>query len=229
MSTADLDIDLQQREEDLRATLEEAKAAAIRKPTGERRKALRHAQKQLEEFLSARLSPDEEVYTSIPQLVDFLSSNDWRIGTSTAYEHRDQGKLKLRGNGSISQTEALEYARMHLKKKDGSSSDGNLQEDKLRKDIARIDVDGRMRELKYRQALGELIEKSHVEIELADRATNLKNYFDAITRKSAGRMCKIIGGDPQKVPHLIEFLLGMNRKAFDNYARPIQGVDEDED
>lgn len=228
MSDQDLDTALQQREAELQQAVDDALATATRRPTGKNRSALKSAQSELQKFRAALLDNGEEVYSSIPQMVDFLSSLDWRIGTSTAYEHRDQGKLKLRANGSISQTEALEYAGLHLKRKDGSTGDDNLQERKLLKDIARIDVDGRMRELRYRQAAGELIEKSHVEIQHAERTTNLKNYFDAIARKSAGRMCKLVGGDPQKVPHLIEFILGMNRKAFDNYARPIHGVEEEE-
>ncbi|MCF6179092.1 MAG: hypothetical protein L3J63_06855 [Geopsychrobacter sp.] len=228
MTTPDLDTALQQREVELQAAVDDALATATRKPTGKNRTALKRAQAELREFRDNLLDNGDYHYQSIPQMVEYLAEQGWRIGTSTAYEHRDQGKLKLRKNGSISQSEALEYARLHLKRKDGSAAETSLQEEKLLKDIARIDFDGRMRELKYRQALGDLIERNQVEIELADRATNLKNYFNAIARKSAGRMCKIVGGDPQKVPDLIEFILGVNRRAFDSYSRPIQGIEEED-
>ena len=68
-----------------------------------------------------------------------------------------------------------------------------------------------------------------MEIELAERVTDLGSYFDAVFRKGAGRMIKIVGGDPQKAAELIEWLLAMRRKAFDNYARPIKGLEVDEE
>jgi len=215
-------------EADLRAAVNQALIVATKKPTGQNRKNLKAAQKALGEYLENQLQPTEPIFNSIEKMIESLGEKGWSCSVSSAYDHIKAGKLRVSNTKKIRLTEALEYAREHLRKKDGTSGDISLQEEKLRHQINQIDYDSRMRELKYRQALGELIPKTQVEIELAARATNLKNYLDAVARKAAGRMCKIVSGDPQKVPHLIEFLLGTNRKAFGNYSKPIQGLDDEE-
>jgi hypothetical protein len=225
--------DLDQEEARLRQVAEAAFAAAKRKPTGVNRKAYRAAEKALEEFLRDRHAADlEPAFRNIPEMVAFLDGEGWRISDSSAYEHREQGKFRLEADGSIQQSAALEYARLHLKKKDGTPgtiAGPSLQEQKVTEEIARIRADRLQRELKYKELSGELMPRSRVEVELAARATDLKAYFDAVARSAAGRIVKIVGGDPQKVPDLIQFMLGMNRKAFDNYARPIQGIEEEEE
>lgn len=216
----------------LRQAAEAAFEVARRKPTGANRKAYRQAEKALEEFMRERQAADlEPSYRNIPEMVAALDADGWKLSESTAYEHRDQGKFRLAADGTVSQSVALDYARLHLKKKDGtpgSVAGQSLQEQKVQEEIQRIRADRMQRELKYKEASGELIPRSRVEVELAARATDLKSYFDAVARSSAGRIIKLVGGDPQKSPELIAFLLGANRKAFDNYARPIQGIEAEE-
>lgn len=202
------------------------------KPTGVNRKAYSKACAALEEFLKAKLepSPSDNAFPSLPDVLTFLQDEKWKISQSTLYEHRDAGKISAGSDGSFSLTAVLEYARIHLRKLDGTPgavAGENLGEQKLKAEISRIESDAALRELKLRQELGELISKSTVEVELAERANNLKSYFNAVARSSAGRIIKIVGGDPQKSADLITWLLAMNAKAFDNYARPIHGNEEE--
>jgi hypothetical protein len=230
MPESQIEITIEAHETELQAAVNAALETARLRPTGKNVGTLKKAQKELEGYRAAQLETGETVFTSISQMVDFLSGENWKIGNSTAYEHRDQGKLKLSEDGSIVESVALAYAHEHLQKKDGGKGekDNGLQHEKLQKEINRIDFDGKLRGLKYKQALGELIEREQVEIELSSRATNLKNFLDNVARKGAGRMVKLVGGDPQKTSQLIEYLLGMNRKAFDNYSRPIDGLEDEE-
>lgn len=228
-----LDQALDQEEARLRQAAEEAFDLARRKPTGANRKAYKQAERALEDFLRQRSAADlEPVYRNIPEMVAALDADGWKLSDSTAYEHREQGKLKPQADGTIPQTLALEYARLHLKKKDGTPgavAGAGLQEQKLLEEVGRIRADRLQRELKYKEAAGALIPRAAVEVELASRATDLCGYIDAVARSSAGRIIKLVGGDPQKAPALISFMLGMNRKAMDNYARPIQGLEAEED
>ena len=105
----------------------------------------------------------------------------------------------------------------------------NLQQQKITAEVRRILSDAELREHKLREARGEVIPKSQMEIEFSERASNLKTYFNSVARSSAGRIIKIVKGDPQKAQELITFLLGLNKKAFDNYSRPIQGLEDEED
>jgi len=219
------------------ARLIEAREAALEafkcKPTAANRKAYTRAVGVVEEFLKAKLEPlpSERSFVGLPEVLEFLQGENWKISQSTIYEHRDAGKIHVETNGSFTLSSVTDYARVHLRKMDGTPGAAiaeDLGAQKMRAEIARITHDGKLRELKLRQELGELMPKSVVEVELAERAGNLKSYFDSVARSSAGRIIKIVGGDPQKATDLIAWMLGMNAKAFDNYARPIHGTEEDE-
>lgn len=209
--------------------LEEVQA----KPTGANRKAYRQACKALEDFLKAKVQPDagEELCTGIDEVLALLQASCWKVSRSTLYEHRDQGKLRANKDGMYPASRVQEYAHRHLRKLDGTpgSEVENLQQRKTEAEVRRILSDAELRELKLRTALGELMPRSQVEIELAERAGNLKNYLNAVARSSAGRVIKLVGGDPQKAPELISWWLAMNKKAMDNYSRPILGLEDEEE
>ena len=215
------------QEKTLTAAVDQALQTAQEHPTKANMNAHKKALKALDDYRAQqeRLEPTYK----IPALVDFLGEQGFKVGTSTAYEHRDAGKLPIGDDGTITQSAALLYAQQHLKLKSGldANHDTGLQETKLRKQITQLDFDGKMRELKFRKASGELIERSQVEIELAERATNLKNYLDTVARREVGKICKILGGDPALIPDARAFMLEVNRRALDNYARPIVGVEEE--
>jgi hypothetical protein len=220
------------KETELTAARDAALEAVQAKPTGANRKAYRKACRDLEEFLRARQEPDsaERIFSSILDVVHYLDQEGWKISKTTAYDHwKREGKIKARPQGGFTISAVQEYARLHLQRKDGASGNGDLQSQKVAAEVRRILSDAEMRELKLRTALGELMPKSQVEIELAERAGNLKTYFAAVFRSSAGRIIKIVKGDPQTAAELISFLLGLNKKAFDNYSRPIEGIEEEEE
>ncbi len=230
--TVNLTTALDNREAELQQACDDAFETARHKPTVANRKALKQAERALDEFRRARAEDTgETVYRNILEMVDALDADGWKASKSTAYEHRDAGKLTLREDGTITETMALEYARTHLDRKDGTPGhqSSNLQEEKAREETLRIRADRLQRELKYKAALGEIIPRNQVEIELAERASNLRVYLDAVARSSVGRIIKTVGGDPQRSPELISYLLGMFRKAMDNYSRPITGFEEEEE
>jgi hypothetical protein len=210
---------------------DDALALAKHKPTGANLKALKKAETALGEFRAARYeSADEQTFDSIMDVVAFLDTDGWKIGKSTAYEHKDEGKIRPGIDGKYTLSTVQEYARQHLQRKDGSNPiAANLQEDKLRGQIKMISADAEMRELKLQERRGELIPREHVEVELAARAGDLKTHLDASARSASTRIIKLVGGDIQKAPELISFMLGINRKVMDNYSRPIQGPDEEEE
>ncbi len=112
---------------------------------------------------------------------------------------------------------------------DGTPGEGDtLAKRKAEAELRKIISAAKTNELKYEQLSGKLIEVSQVEIELAKRARDLMNYLDAIARSAAGRVIKLVNGDMKKESELRTWWLGMNKKAFDNYSRPIEGLDEEE-
>lgn len=217
----------------LRAAVTAALELAKHKPTAKNRATLRRAQKELEEYLQQQAAPEsaELTFGGIMDVVDYLDAQGFKISKSTAYDHwRKEGKISARPDGGFTLSAVLDYAHTHLSRKDGRPAGPvNYAEEKQRAEVRRITSDAEMRELKLRERIGELIPRSQVEVELSERATNLKNYFDAVARSAAGRIIKIVGGDPQKSQELISYLLGINRKAFDNYSREINLDDQEGD
>lgn len=204
---------------------------AKRKPTGANLKALKKAETALSDFRAARYeSAGGQIFDSLMDVIAFLDMDGWKISKSTAYEHKDEGKVRPGADGKYSLATVQKYAQDHLQRKDGGSPGViNLQEDKLRGHIRQISADAEMRELKLQERRGELIPREHVEVELAARAGDLKTHLDASARSASTRIIKLVGGDVQKAPELISFMLGINRKVLDNYSRPIQGPDEEEE
>lgn len=226
--TIDIASTLDQEEARLVKFRDDALELAKRKPTQANLRSLKKSEASLVEFRSARYeSGGEEAFDSIPAVVSYLDAEGWKISTSTCYEHKDQAKIRPGSDGKYTLSAVMEYASAHLQRKDGSGKAGNLQEDKLREEIRRISSDAAMRETRLQELRGALISREQVEVELASRASDLKTHLDASARSAAGRIIKLVGGDLQKAPELISFMLGLNRKMMDNYSRPIQGPDEE--
>ena len=227
-----IETSLDQEETRLTAERDAALELARLKPTQTNRKALTKAEAALTRYRAARYAPaTEEAFAGILDVVSYLDSEGWKIGKTTAYDHwKKEKKLNPRADGTFPLSVVLEYARQHLQRKDGGATDetASLQEQKLVGEIRRISSDAELRELKLKERLGELISREQVEVELASRAMDLKTHLDASARSSAGRIIKLVAGDPQKAPDLISFMLNVNRKVMDNYSRPIQGGEEEE-
>lgn len=224
-------IDIDQEEKKLIEARDAALIAAKTKPvTNAKLKALQKAERDLESFRSKRESENSQTFAKFADVVTYLDEEGWKISTSTAYEHKQDGKILPGPGGKYSLTAVLEYARQHLQRKDGSGPDDrlNLQEQRLLAEIRRVEADAESRELKLKERRGEMIPRDHVEVELSSRARDLDSHLDAFFRASAGKIIKMVGGDMQKAPDLISFMRGAKKQMMDNYARPIHGPDEEE-
>lgn len=216
----------------LLAARDQARDLATARPTARNRAALKKAQAELDAWRqeSAQSEHAETVFPGIIKVVNHLTAAGYKISTSTAYDHwKKDGKIKARADGTFTLSEVLRYAADHLQRKDGAIATDNSAQAKTRAEIRRIEADADMRELKYKAAAGEYITRAQVEVDLGERAQHLKGYLDAVARASAGKIIKLVKGDPQLAPELIALLLGVNKKALDTYSRPIQGLEEEED
>jgi hypothetical protein len=230
MTTSETEQNLDQQELILTRQRDEALELAKNSPTRAHLKSLKVAESALNDFRSERYnSTPGQYFDNLMDVVTFLESDGWKISKTTLYEHKEAGKIRKGINGKYSLTDVQEYARQYLQRKDGSQVDDktNFQEQKLREEIRRISSDAAMRELKLQERRGELIPLEEVEVELAARVGDLKTHLDASARSSAGRIIKLVCGDPQKSAELISFMLGINRKMMDNYSRPIAGPEEE--
>lgn len=223
----ELDTALDQEEERLRAEAAAAYNLVLKRPTIANRKAHRAAEDSLSDFLRARYEPEpaERIFYGLPEVLDYLQGDHWKIEKTKLYDDHGAGKLRAEPDGSLPIARVLDYARLHLKKKDGTpgtvAAGPSLQERKILEEVGRIRADRLQREMKLKEAAGELIRKSEVEIEHAKRIVYLRSDLKNIFRAGAVEITRMVGGDPQKAPALIAYGVGLVDAAMDRYARPI--------
>lgn len=224
---------LEHKSAQLRAEKDAAYDRVCRNPTIKNRKAYQSAEKALADFLE-ELQETESAgleFDSVQGVLGYLESENWKVGKSKLYEDYGSGKLKAQPSGSFLLSDVLEYARVHLKKADGTPGAAlggpSLQEQKILEEVGRIKADRQHRELKYKEAVGELIKKSDVEIELAKRAAYLRSDLKNVFRAGAVEIIKTVGGDPQKASALISFGVRFVDEILDRYARAVKGFDEE--
>lgn len=227
------DTDLDQEEARLRAEAAAAYEAAIKRPTIANRKAHKTAEDALAEFLKARHEPEptEPVFSGLTKVLEHLQGDNWKIAKTKLYDDSNGGKLRAEPDGTYTLSSVNEYARLHLQKEDGTpggiAAGPSLQEEKIREEVGRIRADRLQREMKLREATGELIKKSDVEMEHAKRIVYLRSDLKNIFRAGAVEIIRTVGGDPQKAPSLIAYGVGLIDAALDRYARPIRVGDDD--
>lgn len=221
---------LDQQEATLRATADEALDRASRKPTQENRKAHRAAEAALLQFMKDRHEPaTETTFRGLPDVISYLETEGWKIGKTKLYDAFNAGIIKAEKNGSFRLSAVMDYARVNLRKNDGTTGGDavSLQEQKQREEMLRTRIDRQHRELKYKESSGELIRKSDVEGELAKRGIYLKTDYKNIFRSGAVEIIQLVGGDPQRAPALIAYGCKMVDEAMHRYTLPIQGFEED--
>lgn len=231
--TTPLDTSLAQEELRLRAEKDAAFAAALKKPTIANRRAYSAAERALGDFLRSLADPgsSEQTFAGLPEVLDHLQAARWKIGKTKLYDDFAAGRIKAEQDGSFTLASVLDYARLHLRKEDGTpgtiAAGPSLQERKILEEVGRIRADRQHRELKLKEATGELIRRSEVEIEFAKRIIYLRSDLKNIFRAGAVEIIRQIGGDPQKAPALIAYAIGLVDSAMDRYARPIRIGDDE--
>lgn len=224
---------LAQKELQLRSAKDAAYDQVCRRPTIKNRKEYESAEKELSEFLRdlQESEPGEPIFTGVLDVLNYLDAEEWKVGKSKLYDDFTAGKLESQPDGSFLLGDVLRYARVHLKKKDGTPGAAagvpSLQEQKILEEVGRIRADRLQRELKYKETVGELIKKSDVEIELAKRAAYLRSDLKTVFRAGSVEIIKRVGGDPQKAAALIAFGVKLVDEAMDRYARPVKGFEDE--
>lgn len=231
--TDPFDTDLDQEEERLRSAAEAAYNLALKRPTIAHRKAHKAAEDALADFLKARNEPEpaEPVFSGVMDALEYLQGENWKISKSKLYDDFNSGKLRAESDGTFPLANVMEYARLHLRKEDGTpgaiAAGPSLQEQKIMEEVGRIRADRLQREMKLRETSGELIKKSDVEIEHAKRIVYLRSDLKNVFRSGAVEIIRMVGGDPQKAPALIAYGVGLVDASMDRYARPINVGEED--
>jgi len=163
-------------------------------------------------------------YPDIQSVVDFLKKSGYRVARSSIYRHFNEGKIRRGPDGSFAQKEVLKYAKNFLKTIGGerfsSSKTANLQAEKLRAEVSKLQSQARIAEIRASVISGEYVPRADFENALAVRASYLKNDLNNFWYHHAPELCKIIAGDIDRVPDLITFGLEAVSDWLNRYCAP---------
>ena len=93
-----------------------------------------------------------------------------------------------------------------------------MQAEKLKAEVARLILQARKLNMEIEERQGIYILKSEYERALAERAKIFKQDLETMARAHASDIVSVAGGDPGKVPHVIDYMLKMIYKLLDRYV-----------
>jgi hypothetical protein len=173
----------------------------------------------------------ELTFANVLAVVDYLKAHDWKVAKSLVYLHKKEGKLRPRKDGLFYLTDVNKYAANYLKRIDGSSGSeaDQFQADKFKTELNISKEKLEHLQLKNKVASGLYVPRDSFERELAHRAMVFKNDIEAFCRSQAGVIVSMVGGEKDRVPDLVEYLLSaaagwLNRYAADReFIVPVPG------
>jgi len=219
MTTAALDI--------LRAAVDANLAKVKDAPNAEN---LRNWQEAVKALRSAEdVMQESERVKGIPAAVRYLDGLGWKLSERCAYKHRDSGQLPRADQDGYYATADLDrYAAEHLRRKDGTTGadDEDLQDDAGRaKALAVASKEEHQAEnwrIRNEILRGNYVERSFMEREFGARSAFLRTDLNTFWEVHALTIVELVGGDPAKVPALVEKGQDWVRDWTDRYARAIK-------
>lgn len=163
----------------------------------------------------------EPTLPNILSVVDHLKKSGWKVSKSTVYNHKKSGLLRPETDGTFKISTIEKYIdAAKLPRLDGRPEDGTerLAEDSQRIRNRKEMAQAEHWELKTKIAKGLYVPKDAFERELAQRAMIFKADMESFFRAQAGGIIALTGGDKEKTPDLIEFLLASGAGWLNRYA-----------
>jgi hypothetical protein len=182
------------------------------------------AEKELDLYIDklwAKYIDKERTFSNLLAVVEYLKENNWKIGKSRAYEHQKEGKIQPQANGTFRLSDVEKYAATHLKRADGKSVSGELKNIQVEKAQAERDkVKEQVENLRWKNkiAAGLYVPRDFFERELAQRAIVFKSDLEAFCRSKAQEIVSLVGGDKERIPDLIDFMLREVAAWLNRYA-----------
>ncbi|VFQ46892.1 helix-turn-helix domain-containing protein [Desulfoluna butyratoxydans] len=153
----------------------------------------------------------------------YLKEAGYKVSQSTVYKHRDEGRIPAQKDGRFLVKDVDRYAGMHLKRLDGEAFSEDMeaiQRQKLTAEARKADAQADHWELKTLVDSGQYIDRELFNGELAARAAIFRNALATFFRTNVGEMIRLVKGEPEMGPDLIDFWLEKLEGAIGRYAEP---------
>lgn len=211
-------------------TLRDAVAANLAKvqtaATAENLRNWQASVRALEDAEGESAGAGGERIKGIAGAVRYLDGQGWKIGTSTAYNHRDANLLpRADRDGYYLAADLDRYAAVQLRRKDGSDGDDDGEQAQQAKQKASTEKEQQQAEnwrIRNEILRGKFVEKSFMEREFSARSAFLHTDLNTFWEIHALTIVELVGGDISKVPALVEKGQDWVRDWTDRYARAIK-------
>lgn len=151
----------------------------------------------------------EPTLANILDVVGYLKAAGWKAAKSTCYNHKKAGLLRQEPDGTFKTSTVDQYAATHLTRLDGRMDNDTekLAEETQRTRNRKEKAQAEHWELKTKIAKGLYVPRDAFERELAQRAMIFKADAEAFCRAQAGAIVGLVGGDKERIPDLIDYML----------------------
>ena len=112
------------------------------------------------------------------------------------------------------------YQENHTRQKPGppSSMPQGMQAEKLKAEVSRLILQAKKLNMEIEEKQGIYVLKSDYEKALAERATIFRQDLESMARAKSHDIVSIAGGDPEKVPDVIDYILKLVYKFLERYC-----------
>ncbi|MEN6623624.1 MAG: hypothetical protein ABFD50_19020 [Smithella sp.] len=170
--------------------------------------------------MSNQENKQEETFSNVLAVAGYLKDNGWKIGKSLVYQHKKLGMIRPREDGLFYLSDIKKYINIaRLENIKGSTvSIDDVQKRRNEAETRKMEAQAHHWEIKTKVAEGLYVPRDSFERELAQRAMVFKSDMEAFCRSKAAEIVSKVGGDNERIPDLIEFMLDASAKWLNRYA-----------
>lgn len=212
-------------EKDLEAALKAARSALKKKASAENVRAVEAGRKALKDYRAEKAAvadPAERRFTTQAEVRAYLQGEGWKIGKSKL--SADWKLIPRQKDGTVLARDADKYADLVRLTRKENTAEG-AEKAAIKVDWEEKIAEEKHKKLKYENevAAGRWVLKSDVSRMLAARASALMNGVGPeFIHANAPDIVKLVGGQAEKIPDLIDYWLGKMEEHFNRYSRPLE-------
>jgi hypothetical protein len=151
----------------------------------------------------------------------YLEKRGWDVSKSAVYNHVTEGKLRAREKGRFAIADVERYAQAHLQLKDQAGVNAELeklQRERSSGEARKATAQAVWWEQRTAIVKNQYLPRELVEQEQAAKAALLNSDIEEWFYANVAAMIAIVGGDPERAPDLIEFLIEAKEKWMARYS-----------
>jgi hypothetical protein len=161
----------------------------------------------------------ENTFKNLKQVAIYLREIGYKISKTQIYEHGKTRKIKPRDDGKYYLLDVEQYAKDYLKSEKLSLKHFNkTQRRRNEAEAAKLEAQAKHWQIKTKIMEGSFVPRESFEQALALRALLFKNDLQYLAHAQAPEICRLVKGDNNLIPELMEYLSGQFDIFLNHYA-----------